>query len=144
MPKPHSYPANSFNDIFEHFTGKNPVASFVNVVMVQPLANVPPFCLVIFSSDTKYTAQNVSRRWNFMVEELRKLNIKVISVSADSDPRYNSAMRQNSSLGRESDLFDCVLWFKSGGINGFSTRFPFYIQGPVHIATKLRNLLLDV
>lgn len=138
MPIPYTYQARSAIEILKHFVSDNPVGHFVNVVMAQPFGRVSPFCLLIFSSDSKYTAENVASRWDFIVEELRKEGIGVISISSDSDPRYNSAMKCNSSLGTKSDVFLNKPWFSCGNL----MKCPFYVQDLIHIATKLRNLLL--
>lgn len=106
--------------------------------MAQPLGRVSPFCLLLFASDSKYAAENVADRWNFIVEELKKENITVLSISSDSDPKYNSAMKRNSTLGLKLNIFRDKRWFSCGKI----VKPPFYVQDPIHIATKLRNLSL--
>lgn len=70
-----------------------------------------------------------------MVKELAKLGIKVLTISSDSDPRYNAAMRQLSKLGQKFsayELFSC----------DYMSQGPFYVQDTVHIGTKLRNFTL--
>lgn len=62
MPIPHSYPARNANEIFQHFNRGTPIANFVNVIMAQPLADVPAFCLMIYGSNSKYTAEDVINR----------------------------------------------------------------------------------
>lgn len=62
--------------------------------------------------------------------------IEVVSISGDSDPRNNAAMRLLSKLGHKSNVID-FSWFASG-----SLLWPFFIQDPTHIGTKLRNFLL--
>lgn len=138
MPIPYTYQARSATEILQHFVSESPVGHFVNVVMAQPLGRVSPFCLLLFASDSKYTAENVADRWNFIVEELQKENITVLSISSDSDPKYNSAMKRNSTLGLKSNIFRDKRWFSCGKI----VKPPFYVQDPIHIATKLRNLSL--
>lgn len=106
--------------------------------MAQPLANVPPFCLALFGSDGKYTSIDIENRWLYIKNELSKLNIKVLIYSSDSDPKYNRAMRKLSGLAElcGSELFNlrsCV---------PKSTEYPFFVQDPTHIGTKLRNFLL--
>lgn len=138
MPIAHSFPARSCEEIIEHFTSSNAIANFVNVIMAQPLANVRPFCLLLFSSDGKYSAENVMNRWKFITSQLAKIGIIVLSIASDSDPRYNSAMRKCTELGYSSDLFGNVEWFGSRS----EIKPPFYVQDGIHIATKLRNLFL--
>lgn len=133
IPVPFSFPARNAEEILAHFTN-NPVASFLNVIMAKPIANVPPFCLMVYSSDNKYTASDVVNLWNHITEELKKVGVKVLCFSSDSDPKFNSAMRIQSEIGHPTtfDFFSCC-----GSQNG-----PFYFQDTVHIATKLRNFLL--
>lgn len=79
------------------------------------------------------------KRWNFITNELKKVNIKVLTNSTDSDPRYNSAMRISSMLGQKSTIFNAD-WFCSGLNQHFEG--PFNFQDHPHALTKLRNLFL--
>lgn len=136
MPTPFTYMARNAEEIFTHLSKKNAIGHFVNVIMAKPLSPSPSFCLAMFSSDSKYSSTDVSKRWNHIVQELRKHNITVLSIASDSDPKYNSAMRLNSRLGVKSKLFVDKDWFLCGSVG------PFYIQDPIHIITKLRNFFL--
>lgn len=138
LPIPFTFKARSANEIVEHFSSQNPTASYVNTVMAKPLGNAPAFCLLIFGSDNKFTAREVAKRWRYIISELERLNISVLSISSDSDPRYNSAMRQNSSLGSKSNIFRGTEWFSCGS----DSNAPFYIQDTTHIGTKMRNFFL--
>lgn len=138
IPIQFAYQARSADEILKHFVSEHPVAHYVNVVMVQPLARVAPFCLLLYGSDNKNSAENVADRWEFIVEELRKVGITVVSVSSDSDPKFNSAMKRISKIGTKSNIFPKRDWFSCGSI----IRLPFCVQDHIHIATKLRNLLL--
>lgn len=106
--------------------------------MAQPLANVRPFCLLLFGSDGRYTTVDVSNRWKFVEQKLSAIKIKVLTISSDSDPKYNSAMRKLSLLGGKSQLFSNENWFNCG-TNETST---FYVQDTIHIGTKMRNFFL--
>lgn len=134
MPIPFMYPARNADEILSHFEKKSPKASFLNVIMAQPIGNAPPFCLLMFSSDNKYTSNDVKNSWMYITEELKKVNITVLTISSDSDPKYNLAMRMLSELGLKTS----VDWFSNKG----NPDGPFYIQDVTHIATKLRNFLL--
>lgn len=138
MPIPHSYKARSADEILRHFVSETPVGHNINVIMAQPLARVSPFCLLIFSTDSSYTAENIADRWDFITTELQKVGVTVFSISSDSEPKQNSAMRKNSNLGKTSYIFGKRNWFNCGSV----IEFPFYIQDLIHIATKLRNFLL--
>lgn len=108
MPIPYSFQARNATEILNHFSSGNTV---VNVIMARPLANYPPFCLLLFSSDGRYTAGDVIKRWKYIVKDLETIGIHVLTISSDSDPRYNSAMRKNSSLGKKSNIFGEVLFW---------------------------------
>lgn len=138
MPIPYSFPARNANEILQHFTAEPPIGHFVNIVMAQPLGRASPFCLLLNASDSKYTAEHVADKWKCIVNDLRTENITVLTISSDSDPKFNAAMRINSNLGKPSKLFG------KNGLFCCGTNMdpPFYIQDIVHIATNLRNLLL--
>lgn len=92
LPIPYNYKARNAIEFVDHFSSTNPVGHFVNAIMAQPLAEFAPFCLLLFGSNGKYTTENVSKWWEFIVDDLQKLNISVVSISSDSDPKYNSAI----------------------------------------------------
>lgn len=86
MPISNAFPARNAEEIKKHFSTQK-TANFITVVMAQPLAESPPFCLLLFASDTKFTAEIVVKRWNFISNELKKLGIEALTFSSDSDPR---------------------------------------------------------
>lgn len=138
MPIPFFYKARSADEILEHFSNDTMVATFVNTIMAQPLGNAAPFCLLVFGSDSRYTAEDVANRWNFISEELKQVGIGVLASASDSDPKYNAAMRKNSMLGAEPKEIAMKGIFKCG----ITLKPPFYFQDFPHVGTKLRNLFL--
>lgn len=71
MPKCHSFLAESVEDIQKH--AEKPTAIYVYAVLAQPLKeNAPPFVLQIFGTDSKFTAKDVTRRWEYTIAELQK------------------------------------------------------------------------
>lgn len=89
MPTPGAYPARSAEEIMTHFSIENSISSNLNVVMAQPLAqNVPPFCLLAYRTDKRYNSIDVSNQWNYLKQYLASLNIKVFTISSDSDTKY--------------------------------------------------------
>lgn len=138
MPIPFSNKARTATEILSHFSNDTPVANFVNTIIAKPLGGAESFCLLIYGTTGQGTAEDVSKRWEYVTEQLKKVGINVLSISSDSDPKNNAAMRKNSSLGKTTFEKKSFQLFKCG------TNFdpPFYIQDYVHIATKLRNLIL--
>lgn len=136
MPIPYSFPARNETEICSHFSGENIESTFINVVMAQPVAsNAKAFCLLAFGSDNRYTSKDISNCWEFLIQELAKLSIKVLTIASDCDPKYSASMREQSKLGSvHSELGD---WFSCD-----ENATTFYIQDFVHIGTKLRNFLL--
>lgn len=137
-PIPFSYKGRTAIEILQHFSKKNPISHFVNTVMAQPLGDAPAFCLLVFGSDNRYTAMDVAKRWAYISKELAKIGIDVLTVASDSDPKYNSAMRNNSGLGKDSNEYSMNGMFMCDT----ELRLPFYVQDYPHVATKLRNQFL--
>lgn len=123
MPVSFSFPARNAAEILSHFSNQNTSSQYLNVMMAQPLVDVPPFCLLIYGTDNAYTTREVINRWKYIVTELEQRNIEVVSISTDSEPRYNAAMRYCSELDIKNSS-------------------PFYVQDMIHIATKMRNFFL--
>lgn len=134
MPIPFFFPARNVQEIIQHFTTGN-VSGFLNVIMAQPVSkNSSPFCLLLYGTDSKYSAVDVKNRWKYIVSELKKVGVQVLSIGSDSDPRYNSAMRDISELG----TINKIKWFACG----YSISLPICVQDMLHLFTKLRNLIL--
>lgn len=139
MPIPFSYKGRTAGEILMHFSTNRRIASNVNTVIAQPLGEAPSFCLLLFGTDNRYKSLDVSKRWTYIAEELTKIGITVLSISSDSDTKFNAAMRKNTCLGNSSNEFSM------NGIFMCGTKFepPFYLQDFPHIGTKLRNLFLQ-
>lgn len=73
---------------------------------------------------------------NILQTNWKKKGINVLTISSDSDPRYNAAMRRLSKLGCDRGVH--AVWFSCAG----KTIGPFYVQDTIHIGTKLRNFFL--
>lgn len=115
MPISYSFPARSAEEIYDHFSRENSISNFLNVIMAQPVANAKPFCLLAFGSDNCYSSNDVSNRLQYIKNELKNIGITVLTISSDSDPRYNAAMRSLSKLGYSRE----VVWFScDGAIDG--------------------------
>lgn len=138
LPMPLYFKARNVPEILEHFSADYAISSLINVVMAQPLGDAPPFCLLIFGNDNQYSAVDVTNRWEHITRELSKLNIETLTVSSDSDPRYNGAMKKLSRLGYTSKYID-FNWFCADAASNDKT---FYVQDLPHIGTKLRIFFL--
>lgn len=137
MPMTNSFPARSAEEIYGHFFADHPIANFLNVVMAQPIdSNAKPFCLLAYGSDNCYSSNDVLKRWMYITNELAKLKIKVLAISSDSDPRYNGAMRELSTLGCGNS--EHAEWFSCD----HTRSMPYFFQDTVHIGTKMRNFFL--
>lgn len=110
----------------------------------QPLSeNVPAFCLMIFASDSKFTAKEVEKRWSCIVKELNSVDIHVLSIGTASDPRYNSVMRTTLALGDQHKVPESELrfprWFTARVIENLSDGSQIPVQDPIHLCLRLRN-----
>lgn len=164
MPIPKSYLATSAKAMESHITNSI-TGRLVYSIMAQPLEKtVPAFCTCLFTTDNKFTAENVLNRWNFIRKEFLKCGIEVLGFSADGDPRLLKAMRMHVCLGIQNDskcdpkeveniqcdrVDNCE---KTSDKNDVHIKWPFFnrvlalnfhvIQDTTHIGTKLRNRLL--
>lgn len=117
------------------------IACNVNVIMAQPpVRGIPAFCLLLYGTNEKYTAVQVSKMWNHIVGELQKVGIKVLTMSSDSAAKFNSVMVNHLNFGSLGDnLSDYPYYFNANIVHmGY---IPF--QDPIHIAVKFRNRWLN-
>lgn len=71
MPITSSYFARTLSDIKKHM--KNQLSSLVYLVMAQPAkSNCPPFVLMLFGTNNKFTTRNVLDRMKTTIHELKK------------------------------------------------------------------------
>ncbi|XP_046409390.1 uncharacterized protein [Neodiprion pinetum] len=138
MPKCKSFMATS-PKVMEETMQNIPIASLAYTIMAQPLQkNAASFCLCIFGTDNKFTAEHVLNRFQFIYEQCQQFGIRVLGFSSDGDPRLLKAMRIESQIGISNlDLLfgkENWTWFNSE----FCSEY-FVCQDTVHIGTKLRN-----
>lgn len=138
LPQPIAYKARTAVEMLHHFSNGTSVSHFVNTIIAKPIGSSTSFCLLLFGCNNKYTADEVSKRWIYIEQQLKQQGIGVLTISSDSDPRFNAGMRMNSKLGCDSIVFSESNLFKCG----MNEHAPFYVQDSPHITTKLRNLLL--
>ncbi|XP_077255609.1 uncharacterized protein LOC143893763 [Temnothorax americanus] len=71
MPVTHSFTATCAKKIEEYFSTNSP-ASLLYVIIAQPLVyQAPSFCLCLYSTDNKFEADDVIKRWSYTVKYLR-------------------------------------------------------------------------
>lgn len=88
-----SYPATSAATMANYFVNRA-LSKIAYVVMVQPLAaRAPAFCLVMFGTDNKFSAEDVGHRLDYMERGLRNEGIVVVGWAADGDNRCLKVMR---------------------------------------------------
>ena len=150
-----SYIASSFDSIVESFQIAEK-AKYAFVYMAQPLHDgVPPFCLACLSTDNRFSADTVLKRWKYIHSECSKRGIRVVSFGADGDSRELKAMQMSMKLYL-STLPSALTVVQSIGLSQlkipnswyswFACKNPTsvaYIQDIVHIAVKLKSRLMN-
>lgn len=139
MPVPLSFPARNVNEIQKHFTNtSNSVSSNAYIQMAQPVVpNSPPFCCLIFSTDSKFTALHILRRWQFQARILKEKEITINNIATDGDSRALMAMKVFSRIGQQDlSYLDCEYYSCGGWVE------TTFIQDIIHIITKSRNRAL--
>lgn len=143
MPKPYSFMARNVKEIQEHFNNSsNYISSSVYVQMAQPQTanskeDAPPFCLSLFLTDNKFTAETIYKRWIFTINKLREHNIIVDNFASDADPKFLRVMKIMSQLGNHNSSYLNCEWFSCGG-----SAVTTFTQDYWHVITKCRNRIL--
>ncbi|XP_044760486.1 uncharacterized protein LOC123317922 [Coccinella septempunctata] len=141
IPARDTFLATSAKAIQDHF--ENAIRSnYAYVIMAQPISqNAPGYCLAIFGTDNRFTAADVTKRWQHIKLNLKERGATVLGFGSDGDTRLLKAMRQGAQLSSTKDSSRPEWrWFKAN----YSTEdCASYVQDTVHIATKLRTRLLN-
>lgn len=136
VPLSRNYPATSAAMITKHFR-EGAVASSGYAIMAQPLQKgAPSFCLTLFGTDNKFTSEQCVKRWRFIHEELKKIDIDAVAFSSDGDPKLLSAMHSHM-FNPDCEVFELLKnWhFAAKGLNYT------VIQDPIHAANKFKTRL---
>ncbi|VEN51230.1 unnamed protein product [Callosobruchus maculatus] len=147
LPQTSSFLATSAKAIQDYFLTSSK-ANYAYIVMAQPLSKfAPPHCLVVFRTDNRFDASDVTKRWKHIKESLKKRGILLLGFSSDGDTRLLKAMRQHAKLQAETKPQDNDRaykweWFQAG-YKKDDVSDVFYVQDTVHIATKLRTRFLN-
>lgn len=146
MPITSHFPAKSAAHIEQIcLNKKNEKASYAIVLMAQPLClNTPSFCILYYGTNSKYKQSDIAKKWGHICEELKSLGITVLTISTDSDTRYNSVMRRNFKIGlkTQSTIFKDCNWI-SCDENFLHDNKTFYFQDMLHLVLKCRNSMLN-
>lgn len=89
MPILNTFQARNAKEIEDHFLNEdNSIGTMAYTITAQPLVeNVLPFILTIFSTDNKFTSLHVTKRWEFIRNELKQRGVLAIGYSSDGDTR---------------------------------------------------------
>ena len=156
VPSCDKYIASSAKKI-QNFFETSARSNYAYVITAQPLSyDAPAYCVSVFGTDNKFTAQEVLQRWEYMKRTAKNYGITIIGLSSDGDYRLLKAMRINSVLPKAdafakahnsvsdtepdnhfSDIMKCN-WFHTD----ITKVDECYIQDSVHIITKLRTRFL--
>jgi hypothetical protein len=100
----------------KEFLEKYEVPSNLYVIMATPLClNTSNFCLCVFGTSNKFTANDVIKRWNRVNFSLKEAGILPVGVSSDGDTRLLKAMRMKSALPSKDERTptEWRAWFHS-------------------------------
>lgn len=129
--------------IENHFRD-NKVSSLIYIFMAQANnPSVPPFCLLFFGTDNRMLFTDVENRQNFIVDELKKVGIKVLGYSGDGDSRVLKAMRLTAGLGTTSynNDEDSRSYAEISGFQAKILPEIVCVQDHVHLENKWRTRL---
>lgn len=77
MPRLYQFIARTLKDIESHM--KKELSHFIYAIVAQPLKpNSPPFILQIYGTNNKFTADQLTARWKYTINELKRF--KIISL----------------------------------------------------------------
>lgn len=87
LPVVNSFEAISAKNIFDFFSSEQK-ANYAYVIMAQVLAeDAPSFCLSIFGTNNKFTADDVLKRWDAITKIANTYGITILGFCADGDSR---------------------------------------------------------
>lgn len=111
------------------------------IIMAQSISHkAPPFCLCAFSTNNKFTWDQVTNRFNFMITKLKSHGVRVIGLASDQDPRLFKAMKNAIHLGSQDPQEELpVRWneFFSAKLNAKLV----VMSDVLHFITKLKTRL---
>ena len=143
LPVEDTFVLNTFAEIEDAYVkNKSSVAKYAHCIVVQSIAvEVPSFVLAVIGTDSKYDNTVVSKRWEHIDNELKKLGIVVISNGSDGAGPFLKSMLTETKL------------FNISTNSNVPTSWSFFVmpsmkksslcaQDHVHLLAKLRSRLL--
>ena len=152
IPQVNYFQTDNFDQLRKWFDQVDK-SNFINLHMMKSIMpSIPPMILCAYGSNNQATAIDILKKWLFIRNKSSSEGICVIGFSTDADARYLRAMRlcsrlfaelPNLNLFRYNDPFDMRIpkhwtWFFMK-----DQQIMFFMQDPIHIATKFRNRLLS-
>uniref|UniRef100_A0A1Y1K6A2 Uncharacterized protein n=1 Tax=Photinus pyralis TaxID=7054 RepID=A0A1Y1K6A2_PHOPY len=140
FPKTNQNLINSVSNI-KNIIENSDLAKNAYVFMAQPLQDgAAAFCLTLFGSNNTFTHEDVLLRWKYIQQETTNYNIVVDGISSDGDSRCLKAMKIIAGLPAFSKQETPYSpYFQAN----FDINNLVPIQDTVHIATKMKNRLLN-
>ena len=152
IPQPNYFQTDNFDELGRWFD-EIEKSNFITLHMMKSIVpSIPPMILAAYGSHNEGTAIDVLKKWLFIYNKSSSEGVCVIGFSTDADGRYLRAMRlcsrlfaelPNLNLFKYNDPFDIKIpkhwtWFFMK-----EQQIMFFMQDPIHIATKFRNRLLS-
>ncbi|XP_031350432.1 uncharacterized protein LOC116176097 isoform X1 [Photinus pyralis] len=140
FPKTNQNLINSVSNI-KNIIENSDLAKNAYVFMAQPLQDgAAAFCLTLFGSNNTFTHEDVLLRWKYIQQETTNYNIVVDGISSDGDSRCLKAMKIIAGLPAFSKQETPYSpYFQAN----FDINNLVPMQDTVHIATKMKNRLLN-
>ena len=152
IPQINHFQTDNFDELRQWFDQIDK-SKFITLHMMQSIVpSIPPMILSAYGSNNQVTAINILKKWLFIHHKSSNHGVGVLGFSTDADPRYLRAMRlcsrlfaelPNLNLFKYNDPFDIQIPNQWSWFFMKEKQLMFFMQDPVHIATKLRNRLLS-
>ena len=102
LPIQNAFCLQTFEEIKAAFNS-NVVAKYAHCIVAQPVSiNAPSFVLFVMGTDSKYNAETITQRWNYIENELNRRHVQVLTFGADGAGPFLKAMINSSQLFQRS------------------------------------------
>lgn len=144
LPLTDSFKVNLPSDMVNYLKSSKQ-ARFVQLIMAEPLADgASPFVLGYFPTNTEYTAQESSWRWQFIQDQMLLRGIKII-ISTDGAPMMLSAQKSLNGFGEIYDFLGYKFVADPSSFDSSTTDLVLgdYIATSSHLQILIDNPLLS-